>query len=56
MKPGFLLVQWAGQGSGDYRGSPGALGNEDSLSPSFSALVPNTEEPALSSAEGSLGA
>lgn len=56
MKPGFLLVQWAGCGSRDCAGNLGALGNEDSLAPTFPAVVPNVQKAALSSqpAEGNL--
>lgn len=48
MKPGFLLVQWAGCGSKDCGGNLGALGNEGFLGPTFPAVVPNMQEPALS--------
>jgi len=49
MKPGFLLVQWAGCGSRDWEGSLGALGNKDSSVPTFPAVVSSVQEPALSS-------
>lgn len=49
VKLGFLLVQWAGCGSKDCGGSLGALGNRGFLGPTFPAVVPNMQDPALSS-------
>lgn len=47
LKPVFLLDQWGGCGSRDCLWSLRALGNRDSVAPTFPAVDSNMQEPEL---------